>query len=329
MPGGGFCSRRITPRSVDEIGRSSPVQSATIECCAKPGEPLDPPVTPVGELVVPAPALGREHRPHEGVALVNQGWISPRIVVPNLVGDESEVVLDRSAATRREVYEKRPSPRAEHVARVGLPVQQLLASGITADGGAQAAERGADEFPVGIEKLWSLAPLGNQDLPTRDVIGEPRCLKIHLPKVGVELYECVRIVGRCDVRGGNRLIVGPQRDSEVVTTIHARLYPRIKLTYRAIGVGQTESDIDFELKTAMMCQRPDPGENIAREQAHRDSVRVVNDDRIGDVKSQLGGSRRCGLHPAPDFGSLHRNRRPLVTGRCLPLAQPLPPADQP
>src|SRR5688572_8560789 len=123
---------------------SSPVQSPAIECCSKLFEPLDSPVAPVGQLVVSAPALGREHRPHEDAALVNQGWVSPRIVLPNVFGGVGEVVLDRPAATRPEVDEERPSLRAEHVARMGLAVPQLLAGGPTADRGAQATERVAE-----------------------------------------------------------------------------------------------------------------------------------------------------------------------------------------
>jgi hypothetical protein len=43
------------------------------------------------------------------------------------------------------------------------------------------------------------------------------------------------------------LVVGPQRDSEVVTHIDARLRTRLKLTHWAIGFGKTASNLEFEL----------------------------------------------------------------------------------
>jgi hypothetical protein len=51
--------------------------------------------------------------------------------------------------------------------------------------------------------------------------------------------------------------------------------------------------------------RRDPGEDIARDEAHGDAVGVVNDDRVVDVEAELAGNRPCGLNPAPDLGWFH------------------------
>jgi hypothetical protein len=47
--------------------------------------------------------------------------------------------------------------------------------------------------------------------------------------------------------------------------------------------------------------RRDPGENIARNEAHGNAVRVVDDDGIVDLKSEGRSHRRTRLNCAPDF----------------------------
>jgi hypothetical protein len=49
-------------------------------------------------------------------------------MLSNFFGSMGNVKLDRPTAALPEVYEERPSPRIEQVARMRLAVQQLLAS---------------------------------------------------------------------------------------------------------------------------------------------------------------------------------------------------------
>jgi hypothetical protein len=59
--------------------------------------------------------------------------VSAGIALADLFRHMSEVELDRSAATRLEIYEQRPALRVEQVARVWLSMQQLLARGALTD----------------------------------------------------------------------------------------------------------------------------------------------------------------------------------------------------
>ncbi len=65
------------------------------------------------------------------------------------------------------------------------------------------------------------------------------------------------------------------------------LDPRIELGHRRVDVGETAGNLYLELGIGQMPQRCDPGQDIARDQAQRDAVRVVDDDRVVDLKAQL------------------------------------------
>ena len=215
---------------------------------------------------------------------MNQVLVSPRIVFSNFFRSMGDIELDRSTAARPEVYEKRPSARTEQVARMRLTVQQLLAGTPTAYRRTQATECVAEEFPVGSWKRWSPLSVANLSLSTCDSIGKMRCLEIDLAQPSMEPQECVRIVRRSDRRRSHRLVVCPERDSARITQIHAGFDPRLKPTHGTIGVGEPVSNLNFELGVGLMCRRCDPGKNIAGDEAHRDAVRVVNDDRIVDIQ---------------------------------------------
>jgi hypothetical protein len=65
--------------------------------------------------------------------------IDTRIVSADFFGRMGEVELDRSTATRLEIYEQQPVLRGEHVARVRLAVQQLLGTATLADPSSQVS----------------------------------------------------------------------------------------------------------------------------------------------------------------------------------------------
>jgi hypothetical protein len=86
---------------------------------------------------IPAPAC--DHRQHEDLTLAQQVMINSRIVPADFFGRMSEVELDRSTATRLEIYEQQPVLCGEHVARVRLTVQQLLVTATFADYSSQVS----------------------------------------------------------------------------------------------------------------------------------------------------------------------------------------------
>jgi hypothetical protein len=193
-----------------------------------------------------------------------------------------------------------------------LTVQQLLAGAHTAHRGPQATESVAEELPLGTGKRWGSLSVANLPLRTGDSIGEVPCPQIDLAQAGVKADECVRIFGRRDVSGSHGLVVGPHRDSEGITQIDTGLNARLKVGHRAIRFSEAESNLDFELGFGLMRSRRDPRENIARDQAHGDAVRVVNDDRIVDSKAQRRSSRPPSLNCAPEFWWFHGCPRSLM-----------------
>jgi hypothetical protein len=105
---------------------------------------------------------------------VDQVVVRAWIMLSDFFGGMGNVQLDRPAAARPEVYEERPSPGTEQVARMRLAVQELLASAPAADRSAQSAQRVAEELPVETEQRWSPLSVASLSLRTGDSIGEVR-----------------------------------------------------------------------------------------------------------------------------------------------------------
>jgi hypothetical protein len=81
---------------------------------------------PVRELVVWIPTPRGDHGQNEEAARAQQFLVSAGIALADLFRGMSEVELERPTATRLEIYEQRPVPRAEQVARVWLSMKKLL-----------------------------------------------------------------------------------------------------------------------------------------------------------------------------------------------------------
>lgn len=79
------------------------------------------------------------------------------------------------------------------------------------------------------------------------------------------------------------------------------LDPMLKLSHRRVNDGETASNLYFELGISQMPQRCDPSQNITRDQAQCDAVRVVDDGRIVDLKAQFRSSRPPCLNRAVEF----------------------------
>ena len=106
------------------------VQSLVIKRCSDLAEPLCAQLAAVGELVTSIPAPRCDHRQHEDPALAQQILIDTRIVLADVLGRMGEVEFNRAATTRLEVYEQQAVLRGDHVARVWLAMQQLLAAAL-------------------------------------------------------------------------------------------------------------------------------------------------------------------------------------------------------
>jgi hypothetical protein len=179
-------------------------------------------------------------------------------------------------------------------------VQQLIAGIPPVNRVSYAIECAAEEFAVGMGKLWSLLWVVNLLGPSGDSIGEVWCRQIDLAQAGMDPHERIRIVGRRDI--SHLLVVGPERESEGVTHVDAGLGARLKLTNGAVGFGEMASNLCFQLEAVFPRLRRDPGQDIARDEAHGYAVGVVNDDYVVDLEADLAGSRPCGVNRARDLG---------------------------
>jgi hypothetical protein len=102
----------------------------------------------------------------------------------------------------------------------------------------------------------------------------------------VQAFQRVRVLSRRDVSRQDRLVVGPKRDRKTIALVDAGFHPRIKFSDRAIGIGEPTSDFDFECRASVMDIRGDPRENITGQQAHREAVRMVKDNRVFDLQGK-------------------------------------------
>jgi hypothetical protein len=104
---------------------------------------------------------------------------------------------------------------------------------------------------VGTEQRWSPLSVANLSLRTGDSIGEVRRPQIGLAQGGMQPHKCARIFGWRDLRSRG-LVVCPERDSEAIPQIDTVFDPGVKLSHRAIGFGETASNLYFELGASLM-----------------------------------------------------------------------------
>ena len=97
--------------------------------------------------------------------------------------------------------------------------------------------------------------------------------------------ERIRVVGRRDLSRRHRFVVGPQRDHEAVTLVDARLHSRLERSHGALGFGEPLRKLDLELRD-LLRRRCDPGKDVTRQQAQREPVRVVKNDRVVDRQAE-------------------------------------------
>ena len=245
-----------------------------------------PQLAPIRELVVSIPAPRCDHRKHEDPALAKQVLIDSRIVLADFFGRMGDVELDRSAATRLEVYKQQPSLRAEHVARMRLAVQQLLGCAPIDDCAPQVPQRVAEKLPVRVSKLRCLGAVADQPLRLRDSIREVRRSQIDLPHAGMQPLERLRILGWRDVSRRHRLVVGPQRDREAVTHVDARLHPRLKLCHRAIAFRRAVERPRLRTRRLPDALHAPPEQERHKAAGAQRAVRVVKNNCVIDPQAK-------------------------------------------
>jgi hypothetical protein len=120
----------------------------------------------------------------------------------------------------------------------------------------------------------------------------------------MQSLERIRVVGWQDGPRGYRFVVDPQRDDEASALVDARLYPGIQRAHRALGFGEPLGEIDLELG-GLMHGRRDSGNDVTRQQAHSEPVRIVKNDGVVDVQVKRRGDRYGRSQRAPNLRRLH------------------------
>lgn len=286
------CVPRTWPRSTTCVGpvwSTMDVRSVVAQGCSELVEPLCAQLAPVRELVVSIPTPCRGDRQREDPALAKQVWVSRWTVFADVFGRMGDVELDGSAAARLQVDEQGPCGCAEDVAGMRLTMQQLLIGTALADRAAQARQGVAEQFASRLVKLWGVGGGVEQSLRLRDSVGEVWRGNVDLPHAGMQPAERSCVLSRREVGCWRGLVVPPERDGEAVTYVHAGLDPGLEPGHRAVGFGESSSDLHFELGTCLMRDERDPGKDVTWHQAHSDPIGVVQDNRVIGPETEHGG----------------------------------------
>jgi hypothetical protein len=139
----------------------------------------------VRELVARLETPRCDHGKNETTALTEQLLISARVALADLFGHVGKVEFDRSSATRLEVDEPQPVPRGQHVAGMGLAVQQLLDGAVVDDRSSQVSQCGTEELAVHVAKQRIVAAR-HQVFSLRDTVREVRTRDIEGPHADVQ-----------------------------------------------------------------------------------------------------------------------------------------------
>jgi hypothetical protein len=232
-------------------------------------------------LVVSIPPPRCDHRQFEHPALAEKLLIGVRVMPANLLGRMSDVEFNGPATARLEVDEQEPFLRAEHVAGMGLTVEELLGGATILDLPAQVSQRVPEELSVGIGELRSTASIRYERLRLCDSIGEVRRRHVNLPHSGMKPSERVCVLARRGLESPRRFMVGPERDREPGANIDTWLHSRLKDNGGASGCCEPLRKRDFEFGH-LLANTGDPSNDVTRHQAEGELVRVLKHDRVID-----------------------------------------------
>src|SRR5439155_14237603 len=136
--------------------------------------------------------------------------------------------------------------RGEHVPRVRLAVQQLLASTAVGEQPPRGLEPVEEELPVLVREVRCGVALGKPPLDLCETIGEVRRAHVDLPQSAMKTFERVRVVTRWKLSRLRLFEVAPHGDLEAVTRDDAWFDAWIESSYRAVCVLREASrELDF------------------------------------------------------------------------------------
>jgi hypothetical protein len=200
---------------------------------------------------------------------------------------------------------------------VRLAVQQLLGRTSVDDRAPHRPQGRAEQLAIGAGNLRVAGGVIDEELRLVDAIHEvwqPIAGHIRLPHASVQSLQRDRVLVRRDVARWHRFVVGPQCDREDVLLVDARLDPRIEHRQRGARLGETPSDLDFELGAVLPRARRDASEYVTRPKVHREPVRIVQHHLVIDGQTACGGHCGARSHRSRKLRCVHRrhSRKPSV-----------------
>lgn len=103
---------------------------------------------------------------------------------------------------------------------------------------------------------------------------------------------------------GHRLVIRPERQSEAVRLVDARLNARIRSGHRARHRVEAFRQLDLE-GGDLVPRMGHAGNDIAGQQTSSELVRVAKDDRLVGGEAQPGGRRHSCRDRPPHVGCMH------------------------
>src|SRR5262249_2642485 len=149
-------------------------------------------------------------------------------------------------ATRLKVQEQQSRFCLEQIAGMRLSVQELRVCRAVDYCVSEASQRVPEKHPVFGTKVRSRLGVADHRLGRGHPVCERRPGALTLPHAGMQSLQCLGVPRRGYSFSRHGLVVGPQRDSKAITQVNPRLYSRLELRHRAIGLSEPPSEQDLE-----------------------------------------------------------------------------------
>jgi hypothetical protein len=204
------------------------------------------------------------------------------------VGD---VELDRPATTRFKVCEQQSFLGSEQVTRVWLAMEHLLGGAPFNHHLPEALQCVAQKLTVCVRKFGCAIMACDQPLRLRDSISEVWRRNVNLPHASMEARQRMCILGRRNLAWRYGRVIRPERNCEAIMDVDVRRDSRVERGDWTLGLYEPPSKLNFKLCAALMRYMRNSGNNVARQQAHHQPVRVLKNDCLISCQAEHCGNR--------------------------------------
>lgn len=183
-------------------------------------------------------------------------------------------------------------------------MEQLLRGGPDANPPPRPSQVVDQKLSVLVSQRRRAVPAGYELLSLIDSIHEVRCGGVESAHPGMKSRERVSVVAGEGLGRRHRLVVSPQRQSEAVRLVDARLDSRIGSGHGTRHRVEAFRQLDLE-RGDLATRMGHTGDDVTGHQTSRERVRVVKDDSMVGGQAQPGGRRQGSVDRTPDVGCMH------------------------